>query len=80
MEIWFAMFLYGCPLEFLVSVIVMYRAKLNHRLYSYCSDRLRTECIVLTNSDRTINWPMIAIEVLNLTWAIIGCILNSTLS
>ena len=61
------------------GLIAKCRARGNHTIYNYTLETKRVRYRILTNRDKFVNYPILAIDWINLIWAIIGLIMDKAL-
>ena len=65
---------------FTALYITVFLSKHRNDTFVYSLERFRKKYKVKTNNNRSVNWPILAIDVLNLAWAIAGVVLDNTLA
>ena len=78
-EVWYLVFAFFCPFAFVYSWVIKRKAVNNYILYKYSMETWNKTYEISTNNDRKINWPIICLETVNLSWAVLGTILDSVL-
>jgi len=77
-EVWWDFFALFCLIACIGSGFMFKAAKNRFIVFRYNMETWNKTYEIRTNNDRRINGPIIAIEVINFLWAVIGLIINKT--
>ena len=76
LEIWFASYVFFCPIASVISFYCMCLAKYNYNIRAYSIETWNRQYQVYSNFDNRINLPILTIDIFNIVWAILGNILD----
>jgi hypothetical protein len=75
---WFSIYFIICPLGCIVSAFISRKAKHNYDIVNYSIETWYRKYQIYTNKESKINNPLIALDVVNLLWAVVGVIVDNT--
>ena len=75
-ENWFTFYVFFCPLAMLIAICASRQAKYHHNMFTYHIETWNRKYQVWTDNNKQINNSILFIDVVNVSWALYGLMMN----